>query len=90
MIVDNEEFYEKEKPLALKDIRYLIIILRQVTIWTCGFSLLVFKSLEVLYECYFVNDCSGAFHLIVNPFSCHSCTIFVEWRPFPCLYSRII
>ncbi|XP_057524735.1 E3 ubiquitin-protein ligase UPL6 isoform X2 [Amaranthus tricolor] len=29
MIVDNEEFYEKEKPLALKDIRYLIIILRQ-------------------------------------------------------------
>ncbi|CAO2838394.1 unnamed protein product [Amaranthus hypochondriacus] len=29
MIVDNEEFYEKEKPLALKDIRYLITILRQ-------------------------------------------------------------
>lgn len=30
MIVDNEEFYEQEKPLSLKDIRYLIIILREV------------------------------------------------------------
>ncbi|KAH9621963.1 hypothetical protein KSS87_001747 [Heliosperma pusillum] len=29
MIVDNEEFYEQEKPLALKDIRGLIVILRQ-------------------------------------------------------------
>ncbi|XP_061360254.1 E3 ubiquitin-protein ligase UPL6-like isoform X2 [Gastrolobium bilobum] len=29
MIVDNEEFYEQEKPLSLKDIRSLIIILRQ-------------------------------------------------------------
>lgn len=29
-IVDNEEFYEQEKPLSLKDIRLLIIILRQV------------------------------------------------------------
>ncbi|XP_057959070.1 E3 ubiquitin-protein ligase UPL6 isoform X2 [Malania oleifera] len=29
MIVDNEEFYEKEKPLSLKDIRSLVIILRQ-------------------------------------------------------------
>ncbi|GMH28043.1 hypothetical protein Nepgr_029886 [Nepenthes gracilis] len=29
MIVDNEEFYEQEKPLSLKDIRYLIVILRQ-------------------------------------------------------------
>ncbi|KAL2922247.1 E3 ubiquitin-protein ligase UPL6 [Bienertia sinuspersici] len=29
MIVDNEEFYEQEKPLVLKDIRYLIVILRQ-------------------------------------------------------------
>ncbi|KAL6193597.1 hypothetical protein ACLB2K_034681 [Fragaria x ananassa] len=28
-IVDNEEFYEQEKPLSLKDIRSLIIILRQ-------------------------------------------------------------
>ncbi|XP_042055165.1 E3 ubiquitin-protein ligase UPL6-like [Salvia splendens] len=28
-IVDNEEFYEQEKPLSLKDIRLLIIILRQ-------------------------------------------------------------
>ncbi|XP_074307347.1 E3 ubiquitin-protein ligase UPL6 [Silene latifolia] len=28
-IVDNEEFYEQEKPLALKDIRGLIVILRQ-------------------------------------------------------------
>ncbi|KAL5996551.1 hypothetical protein ACLOJK_026631 [Asimina triloba] len=32
MIVDNEEFYEQEKPLSLKDIRALIIILRQVFI----------------------------------------------------------
>lgn len=30
MIVDNEEFYEQEKPLSLKDIRYLIVILREV------------------------------------------------------------
>lgn len=30
MIVDNEEFYEQEKPLSLEDIRCLIIILRQV------------------------------------------------------------
>ncbi|GFZ11608.1 ubiquitin protein ligase 6 [Actinidia rufa] len=29
MIVDNEEFYEQEKPLSLKDISYLIVILRQ-------------------------------------------------------------
>ncbi|KAL9265466.1 E3 ubiquitin-protein ligase UPL6-like protein [Drosera capensis] len=29
MIVDNEEFYEREKPLSLKDIRFLIVILRQ-------------------------------------------------------------
>ncbi|XP_010270852.1 PREDICTED: E3 ubiquitin-protein ligase UPL6 [Nelumbo nucifera] len=29
MIVDNEEFYEQEKPLSLKDIRGLIIILKQ-------------------------------------------------------------
>ncbi|KAK6117789.1 hypothetical protein DH2020_048461 [Rehmannia glutinosa] len=30
MIVDNEEFYEQEKPLSLMDIRLLIVILRQV------------------------------------------------------------
>ncbi|RVW26481.1 E3 ubiquitin-protein ligase UPL6 [Vitis vinifera] len=29
-IVDNEEFYEQEKPLSLSDIRCLIVILRQV------------------------------------------------------------
>lgn len=29
MIVDNEEFYEQEKPLSLKDMKCLIIILRQ-------------------------------------------------------------
>ncbi|XP_043709518.1 E3 ubiquitin-protein ligase UPL6-like isoform X1 [Telopea speciosissima] len=29
MIVDNEEFYEQEKPLSLKDIRGLIVILKQ-------------------------------------------------------------
>ncbi|XP_028115775.1 E3 ubiquitin-protein ligase UPL6-like isoform X3 [Camellia sinensis] len=29
MIVDNEEFYEQEKPLSLKDIKCLIVILRQ-------------------------------------------------------------
>lgn len=29
-IVDNEEFYEQEKPLSLVDIRSLIVILRQV------------------------------------------------------------
>lgn len=29
MIVDNEEFYEQEKPLSLKDIKLLIVILRQ-------------------------------------------------------------
>ncbi|CAJ1963098.1 unnamed protein product [Sphenostylis stenocarpa] len=29
MIVDNEEYYEQEKPLSLKDIRSLIILLRQ-------------------------------------------------------------
>ncbi|KAJ4721951.1 E3 ubiquitin-protein ligase UPL6-like protein [Melia azedarach] len=29
MIVDNEEFYEQEKPLSLKDNRYLIVILRE-------------------------------------------------------------
>lgn len=32
MIVDNEEFYEQEKPLSLVDIRCLIVILRQVTL----------------------------------------------------------
>ncbi|GAB2265588.1 E3 ubiquitin-protein ligase upl6 [Dionaea muscipula] len=37
MIVDNEEFYEQEKPLSLKDIRCLIVILRQALwqlLWT--------------------------------------------------------
>ncbi|XP_042488604.1 E3 ubiquitin-protein ligase UPL6-like isoform X3 [Macadamia integrifolia] len=29
MIVDNEEFYDQEKPLSLKDIRGLIVILKQ-------------------------------------------------------------
>ncbi|KAL5782068.1 hypothetical protein ACOSP7_007097 [Xanthoceras sorbifolium] len=29
MIVDNEEFYEQEKPLSLKEMRYLIVILRE-------------------------------------------------------------
>lgn len=29
MIVDNEEFYEQEKPLSLKDMKCLIVILRQ-------------------------------------------------------------
>ncbi|KAK8578412.1 hypothetical protein V6N13_116257 [Hibiscus sabdariffa] len=29
MIVDNEEFYDQEKPLSLKDARCLIVILRQ-------------------------------------------------------------
>ncbi|KAK7303645.1 hypothetical protein RJT34_14556 [Clitoria ternatea] len=29
MIVDNEEYYEQEKPLSLQDIRSLIILLRQ-------------------------------------------------------------
>lgn len=29
MIVDNEEFYEQEKPLSLKDISSLIILLKQ-------------------------------------------------------------
>ncbi|XP_052204385.1 E3 ubiquitin-protein ligase UPL6 isoform X2 [Diospyros lotus] len=29
IIVDNEEFYEQEKPLSLKDIKSLIVILRQ-------------------------------------------------------------
>lgn len=33
MIVDNEEYYEQEKPLSLKDIRSLIILLRQVMLW---------------------------------------------------------
>nr|XP_029118823.1 E3 ubiquitin-protein ligase UPL6 isoform X2 [Elaeis guineensis] len=37
MIVDNEEFYEQEKPLSLKDTRCLIIILKQALwqlLWT--------------------------------------------------------
>ncbi|VFQ60995.1 unnamed protein product [Cuscuta campestris] len=29
MVIDNEEFYEQEKPLSLKDIKTLIVILRQ-------------------------------------------------------------
>ncbi|XP_028080491.1 E3 ubiquitin-protein ligase UPL6-like isoform X1 [Camellia sinensis] len=29
MIVDNEEFYEQEKPLSIKDIKCLVVILRQ-------------------------------------------------------------
>nr|CAD1829721.1 unnamed protein product [Ananas comosus var. bracteatus] len=37
MIVDNEEFYEQEKPLSLNDIRSLVIILKQALwqlLWT--------------------------------------------------------
>ncbi|XP_071706663.1 E3 ubiquitin-protein ligase UPL6-like [Rutidosis leptorrhynchoides] len=29
MILDNEEFYEQQKPLSLNDIRLLIVILKQ-------------------------------------------------------------
>lgn len=29
-IVDNEEFYEQEKPLSLKDLKALVLILKQV------------------------------------------------------------
>ena len=45
MIVDNEEFYEQEKPLSLKDIRSLIILLRQVTFYY-GLSTVVIKIVE--------------------------------------------
>lgn len=41
MIVDNEEFYEHEKPLALMDIRYLIVILRQVIAGPLGLWILL-------------------------------------------------
>ncbi|KAK9168604.1 hypothetical protein Syun_000744 [Stephania yunnanensis] len=33
MIVDNEELYEQEKPLSLKDIGMLIVLLRQLQDW---------------------------------------------------------
>lgn len=57
-IVDNEEFYEQEKPLSLKDIRYLIIILRQVIL------------LKVFCKCMNKNVSSATF----TEFSCHTVT----------------
>ncbi|XP_039127300.1 E3 ubiquitin-protein ligase UPL6-like [Dioscorea cayenensis subsp. rotundata] len=48
MIVDNEEFYEQEKPLSLKDIRLLITILKQALwqlLWTIPSNLPSQKSL---------------------------------------------
>jgi len=45
MIVDNEEYYEQEKPLSLKDIRSLIILLRQVMLWN-GMPVLVRQVVE--------------------------------------------
>lgn len=38
MIIDNEELYEKEKPLPLDDIRYLIVILREVNVFSFHFT----------------------------------------------------
>lgn len=38
MIVDNEEFYEQEKPLSLMDIKLLIVILRQVNMVPTNFK----------------------------------------------------
>jgi len=32
MIVDSEEFYEQQKPLPIKDIKLLVIILKQVLV----------------------------------------------------------
>lgn len=32
-IIGNEEFYEQEKPLSLKDIKSLILILKQVHVF---------------------------------------------------------
>ncbi|XVF18950.1 hypothetical protein REPUB_Repub11eG0068100 [Reevesia pubescens] len=31
--IDNEEFYEQEKPMSLKDVRCLIVIMRQLQDW---------------------------------------------------------
>lgn len=45
MIVDNEEYYEQEKPLSLKDIRSLIILLRQVMFWN-GMPILLRQVVE--------------------------------------------
>lgn len=50
-IVDNEEFYEQEKPLSLKDIKCLIVILRQVI---C----VVVESLGQSSSIYFSENCS--------------------------------
>jgi len=45
MIVDNEEYYEQEKPLSLKDIKSLITLLRQVMLWH-GMPVLVRQVVE--------------------------------------------
>ncbi|MFS7962547.1 hypothetical protein Hanom_Chr08g00727941 [Helianthus anomalus] len=52
MIVDNEEFYEQEKPLSLNDIRLLIVILKQVH-FLCY---LLINGFTVKSHCYSSNN----------------------------------
>ena len=55
MIVDDEELYEREKPLPLDDIRCLIIILREVLLLSI-ISFLCTCSLDLcLYASFFIG-----------------------------------
>ncbi|XP_021854512.2 E3 ubiquitin-protein ligase UPL6 [Spinacia oleracea] len=53
MIVDNEEFYEQEKPLPLQDIRYLIVILRQALwqlLWVNPVNVVKYNAESLTYK----------------------------------------
>ncbi|KAL9276271.1 hypothetical protein ACSQ67_026183 [Phaseolus vulgaris] len=59
MTVDNEEYYEQEKPLSLKDIRSLIILLRQVMLWN-GIPVVLVKQNKALWQLLWVNHITSA------------------------------
>ncbi|XP_010494790.1 PREDICTED: uncharacterized protein LOC104771882 [Camelina sativa] len=57
MIVDNKEFYEREKPLSLQDIRLLIIILKQDEI---SWGLDCYRDIISYIGCVFSYGCFAA------------------------------
>ena len=68
MIVDDEELYEREKPLPLDDIRCLIIILREV---------LLLSIISFLCTCSFwIYACIHHFSLV----SCLQLVITIRTR----------
>lgn len=48
-IIDNGEFYEQEKPLSLKDLKSLVLILKKVCIRQYHHYAIIMHRLDLLY-----------------------------------------